>query len=87
MSAEQTALAHVRRLLGEVNTSAVLFAAELLDGIQSAAGILRPLADEPTQAGREAAIALQILDDLAAGAVPLHQPAEQTAGANGAVQP
>lgn len=64
------ALARVRTLLGAVNTDAISLAAELLDGVQSAAGILRPLADADTHAGREAAIALQILDDLTASALP-----------------
>jgi hypothetical protein len=65
-----TALAHVRSLLAGVNTDAITLAAELLDGMRSAAGILRPLADADTEAGREAAIALQILDDLDASAAP-----------------
>lgn len=70
MSPGETALAHVRRLLGTLEAGAVALAAELLDGIRSAAGILRPLADADTDAGREAAIALQILDDLTASAEP-----------------
>ena len=65
-----SALAHVRRLIGQVNADTLALALELVAGIRSAADILRPLADLDTEAGHEAAIALQILDDLVASAEP-----------------
>lgn len=68
MSAE-SALAHVRNLLRQVEDSAVPLAAELLFAIESARDVLAPLADT----SEAAALAHQILADAAAGAAPLHQ--------------
>lgn len=60
------ALAHVRALLGDVNTSAIALAADLLNAVVSARDILADHADTTPEVG----IAFQILADAAADAAP-----------------
>jgi len=66
MTSDRRALAHVRRLLGDVNTNAIDLAADLLNAVVSARDILADHADANLDVG----VAFQILADAAADATP-----------------
>lgn len=72
------ALAHLRQLTGQVEASATILAADLLNTIRSARDVLAPVADDPSEAGIAAGVAFQLLADADASATP-PEPTPQTA--------